>query len=72
MACCYIRRDIKISFIHSFVVHNNYLLRTLHERVPKLTGDARGLAVFRRQIAYPYAKCKARKAFLQCSVVLYG
>ena len=40
--------------------------------VPKLTSDARGLAVFRRQIAYPYAIHKARKAFLLCSGVFYG
>ena len=40
--------------------------------VPKLTGDARGLAVFQKQIAYPCAKYKARKVFLQCSGVLYG
>ena len=40
--------------------------------VPKLTGDARGFAIFQKQIAYPCAKCKARKAFLQCSGMFYG
>ena len=40
--------------------------------VPKLKGYARGLAVFQRQIAYPCAKYKARKAFLLFSGVLYG
>ena len=43
----------------------------MNARVPKLTGDARGLAVFRKQIASPCTKYKARKAFLQYSCVLW-
>ena len=38
---------------------------------PNSSGGARGLAIFRRQVAYPCAKYKARKAFLLCSGVLY-
>ena len=45
------------------VVRNNYLLRTLHERASpnSLHGDAQGLAVFRKHIAYSCAKYKASK-----------
>ena len=56
------------------IVHNNYLLqkcKSAQMRVPKLTCDAWGLAMFQRQIAHPCAKYKARKAFLLCSGVLY-
>ena len=31
---------------------------------PKLTSDARGIAIFRRQITYPCTKYKARKVYL--------
>jgi len=36
------------------------------------TGDARGLAAFQSQIAYPCAKFKERKMLFLCSSVLYG
>ena len=38
-------------------------------RIRKLTGDAQGLAVLRRQFAYPCVKSKAKKVFLVCSGV---
>jgi len=49
-----------------------FIAEAVQMLVPKLTSDARDLAVFRRQIAYFCAKYKARKVFLLCSGVLYG
>ena len=41
-----------IVYISNCSCNNNFIAEAAQTRVPKLTGDARGLAVFRRLIAY--------------------
>ena len=66
--------QMPIVYISNYSWHSNsnYLFVEVRKcAYPNSPGGARGLSVFRRQVAYPCVKYKARKVLFLCSGVLY-